>query len=263
MTVAITATVLTGDDPAPVQVVVTGMSSGDPYIVQGAYGGRTWAIPAGIGTSDGSTLILIDNRAPFNGPVAYTVWVDNSPTTSNTVQVDYDGVCALQALAGMPIVKVEVATQADERAQDARASIYQIAGRADPVGRYDKPLLASMDLPVETETADTLALEELLNLGGPIIRRNDVSVTGRGIPPVEILLVRNWSSRLIGAVGNTRAWSLAAQVIGDPEPGVVLVAFDWDDFDSIYAGSTWTDFDAEWSGLTWADFDLFDWGTRL
>jgi hypothetical protein len=52
-------------------------------------------------------------------------------------------------------------------------------------------------------------------------------------------------------------------VIDDPEPGVPVTVFSWNDFDTVYAAFSWNSFDTEWSAKSWDDFDKYDWGTRL
>lgn len=263
MAIAVTATVLTAAEPAPVQVLVTGMSSGEDYTVVGVYGSYTWPIPGGTGTSDGSNLLLVDNRAPLNASITYQATVDGVPYTSSSVSVTFDGVCILQDIAGDTIASVELASAADERNREARVSLFRVAGRRDMPGRYDKGLAPSMTLVVEASGTQATNLNALIDAGGPIVRRNDASILERGLPPVEILAVLSTSDALVGALGTLRQFAMSAQVVGDPEPGVVLVAFDWDDFDTIYSADTWADFDAAWSGSTWDLFDAYDWGTLL
>lgn len=265
MPVTVTPSVLTAASPAPVQVVVAGMSSGEVYTVVGSYDGFTWPLPAGRGTSDGSTLILVDNRAPMNCDVAYVATVAGVDYTSATVNVTHDGYCVLQSLDGAVQIPCEIADPLDERTGASRSSLAEISGSSYMAGRFDRGLAPALALQVEVDTvAANLALLAMLEDGGAIVRRNDGSVTARGIPPTEIYArAGDYGSRLLGAVGALRRWSIPVQVIGDPEPGVALVAFDLDDVKTAFTGQDLDDFKAYFTGSTLEDLKTFDWGVLL
>lgn len=260
MAIIITTSLLSaaGGAPAPIQIVVTGLATGQEYTVQGSYGNYRWPVPGGINVSDGNQLVLTDNRAPFNGPLVYTVTVDGVVYQAAPIELVFTATTVVQSLDGKTLAVVEVTDPTDPRESEHRASKFTISRRSDPVFRIDVPLTPQMELGVEADGTHSDAMKALLATGHPLVRRNTVGL--RDIPPVELLIVYSDKSRLIGAVGTLRLFTLDAQVIGDPEPGTALAAFDWDDFDAAYVLSDWDDFDAAWSGFDWDDFDKHDWG---
>ncbi|WP_062516492.1 hypothetical protein [Demequina gelatinilytica] len=258
MAVAISASILSGDAPAPVQVVLTGMTAGDAYTVHGTYGGFSWPVPGGVGTSDGNQLVLIDNRAPFNGDIVYTVTIDGDVTSSSAIMLDVDAYSMLQTLDGAQRAVVEIADPEDAREYDHDVTLVKVAGRRDPVARVDVTSTASMKWSLEAEGEESAALKAVLEDNSVLVRRNTVDL--RDIPPVEIVVVTKHRDQLIGAVGTLRLFELDVQAIGDPEPGTPLAVFDWDDFDAAWSAASWDDFDAAWSGADWDDFDRYDYG---
>ena len=260
MPVSITATVLSGEAPAPVQVVITGMTAADLYEVHGTYGDFRWPLPGGRGVATGDQVVLVDNRAPFNGEVAYTVTIDGTVTTSNAVELTANTYAILQSLNGTARARVEIVDPDDARNYTSSVTLFKVDGRADPVARIGVASTAAMELRVEADGTQAAALKALLEEHAVLVRRNDVDVADRGIPPVEILVVTARSDRLIGATGTLRIFTLSVQVIGDPEPDTALAAFDWDDFDTEYAGTSWNDFDTAWSASEWDAFDRVDYG---
>jgi len=265
MAIAISAAVLTAPDPAPVQITITGLTGGDAYTVVGMWDGYEWPVPGGESIASTSTVILVDNRAPLNCEVVYQVTVAGDVYTTTPVIVSSTYYCVLQSLDGSIRVGCEVAEPHDQRSGASRTSFFAVDGRTDMPGRFDRGLAARLQLEVEVgSVASNKALLELLEQGGAIVRRNDGMVTNRGIPPVEIYgRAGDYGTALLGAVGTMRRWVVPVQVVGDPEPGVILVAFDWGDVKSVFAGQTWADFKTFFAGQTWGDVRAFDWGVLL
>lgn len=263
MALQITATELSGQSPAFVQVVVTGLSGGDVYSVFGMADGHAWAVQGGTGISDGSQLVLIDSRCPWGGPVTYRVQVGDTYADSDPFALSDPGVeVVLQDLTGSRVVPVEVATLTDPKSLPARSVLFRVAGRRAPVHRHDVRDSARGPLVVETSSAAaTRELAALLADGAPIVRRQRLGL--RDIEPVQILAVGDASTELVGAMGDLRTWSLPWTQVDDPEPDTVLVMWGWDDVDTVYSAAEWSTFDAEWSGRDWNEFDREDWGARL
>ena len=130
-------------------------------------------------------------------------------------------------------------------------------------GRFDAGLAPAGKLIVEVGGADSLKLEQLILAGGAVIRRNSVRVTDRGIPPVEILAVYSGTAKLVGAVGTLRNWAFPVQQLGDPEPGVALVAFDLNDVKTAFTGGDLDGFKTFFSSYTLDDLRVYDWGVLL
>ncbi len=262
MTIALSATVFTAAEPAPVGLSLTGTSSGEVYEVRGNVGAFSWAVPGGKGTSDGSTVTLVDNRAPVNGSITYTAVVDGVAYDASpvTITASWAGTF-VQSLDGRTAAKVNVYDDGDERELGLRNSVFSIVGRSDPAIRYDIPLAASGQMTIDAEATEFDTLLAILETGAPVVRRNQADLLD--LPPCEIVLLTQVKHRRPSTQGYLRTLPVGFQVIGDPSPFTALVAFDWDDFDTIYSADTWTSFDTDWSGSTWEDFDAYDWGQLL
>ncbi len=259
MTVALAATLLTAADPQPVQLVLSGLTAADTYRVVGTCGDWQWSVPGGIGTSvDGSNIVLIDNRAPLNGAVTYSALVNGTEVTSDPVTVNYADGYVLQNLRGDRLAAVFVDGYEDAREMGIRANIFRVAGRTDPVGRYDVATSDSFSLTIHALGTDSATVKAMLKAGGPVVLRRTVG--DRDVPPTEILLPLASGNQLMGPLSTMRGYNLNVHVVGDPQPFTALVAFDWDDFDTFYGSMDWDGFDAAWAGLTWDDLDTADWG---
>lgn len=263
MAVTIAATQLTAGVPPFAQVVVNGLTNGDQFVVEGTAGIHSWLVQGGMGISDGLQLILADTRVPWGGAVTYRVTVASVITEAAPLTVAYEGAATVvfQSLDGSSIVPVEVATYTDPKTSRTRRAFFVVSGRRSMVLRHDVTGLPERPLVLETEGATSADLEALLASGKPIVRRQLVGL--RDIAPVQIISVGDFTSELVGAVGDLRVWSMPTQEIAVPEPGTVLFVFDWDDFDAVYAALTWNQFDTEWSTRTWDQFDTENWGARL
>lgn len=262
MPIALTATVFTAAEPAPVGLSLTGTTSGQVYEVRGNIGTFSWPVPGGRGTSAGSTVTLVDNRAPVNGAITYTATVDDVDYSATPVTVTTTWLGTfIQSIDGRTVAAVDVSDDGDEREIGVRNSVFSIANRSDPAVRYDIPLAASGQMVIDADGDDFTALLSILETGAPVVRRSQAS--SLDVPATEILLITSARHRRMSPLGYLRSVPLSYQVIGEPSPFTAAVAFSWDQFDSIYAADTWTAFDTEWSGSTWDDLDAEDWGTRL
>jgi hypothetical protein len=259
----VTATLLTGDAPRQVRIVVTGLTAGQQVSVSAvtAYGAGL-AVPGGTLVSDGSQLALIDNRSPLNTPVRYEVVVDGVAYSSNEVTVDYPvGQHLLQSLDGRTVVRFVWRDNALPRDPTFASVTFDVPGRRRPPARFVPGGDGGGELSIRTDRANGDKLRALLREGRPLVVRTDGAV--RDFPAVELVLPERAPNDLWGGGGGVstdRVWNISYVLVDDPEPGTPLSAATWDDFDAAWAGSTWDDFDAYYAGLTWDDFDTQDYG---
>lgn len=269
----VVASLLTLPEPTFVQLVLSDMPAAAAFTVVGSAGGYTWPIPAGSGTSTGVQVVRTDARAPLNGPITYQLNVAGFRYDSNPVTVPLTTILAvvdgrpsvpktvLQTLDGQLAVPVYT-TALDERDIETRAKTFTIAGRATKPSRYDLVGGESGTLTIAAPAATTALLKTLIYSGAPVVRRNTVGWLD--VPVSELIqFTGKVHHRLYAGSSALREWVLDFEVVDDPEPSVAAAAFDWDDFDAVYAASTWAGFDAEWAVKTWDDFDRYDWGQRL
>jgi hypothetical protein len=259
--VTISASLVGTYSPRTVQVVVSGLTSGTAYSVQGEWEGRTWPVRAGTGTASSSQIVLPDLAAPINVPVTYTVFHGTETATSVPITVDYPYSAVLQSLAGDTSVPMELLDNGAPIDLELRHNFYAIPGRPDPVMRYDVASGETGELSVGTDGADTAVLKALARTGAPLLLRTDGSEAD--LEPVTFLALTRVSGTL--QIGTLRRWQLGYRVIADPEPNTLVGLPNWDHFDAAYTAVpvlTWDNFDAEWAGSTWIQFDTYDWAIR-
>ncbi|MBW9118890.1 hypothetical protein JNB63_02160 [Microbacterium trichothecenolyticum] len=261
MPVTLTATLLAAADPRPVQVVLNGTTAGQEYRVFGtSTDGASWDVPGGTGVSEGTQVLLIDNRSALNTPITYQAVVDGASYAASPVTVEHDGVAVLQTIDGLIVVGVEVASVTEPRSASPRSAEFEIAGREAPAARLDVPGSYTYEWELETEAVDSATMRSILRTGMPIVRR---LVPGmRDLDTVVIGLVKAWKDELITAGGDTwRRWTLTVRELADPQPSTPLIAFTWDDFDAAMADRVWGGGALNFDGLftTWDDFDTADW----
>ena len=269
MAVTITATLVAASEPRPVLIVVEGVPGGTGYSVVGTAAGSSWMVPGGSGTSTGAQVVLVDNRAALNTPVTYQVVAAGVTYSAAPVVVQADGRYVLQSLDGQ--VSAGFVWQSNGLPNElvVRSQTFDVPGRRRPPGRYVEGGDGGGSLMLRATRAGSQVLSALVRSGRPMVLRTDGAV--RDLPAVDLLVVRRASSRLwdaydggTGQMSTDRVWVLEYDWVDDPEPGRVLGAFIWDDFDEAMTGYTWSaaapSFDALFAGSTWDDFDTFDWG---
>lgn len=256
--VGVTVALLGVVQPQPVQIVITGVTAGDAVTVRGVAGGSSWAVPGGVFTSTGEQVVLVDNRAPINIPVAYEVTVGGSTVTSTSVTVGYDGARqVLQSLDGRTVVDFVWRDNGLPMEPVLRSVAFDVPGRARPPARFAAGGDGGGSLSIRTNAAGTAALLTMLKTGRPLVLRTGGAA--RDFPAVELLLIQVAPNSLFGAINarEDRVWNLPYLLVDDPEPGTVMAGSTWDDFDAAFA--TWDDFDAYFAGQDWDAFDRVDW----
>ena len=263
MSLAVAAVLAGGGYPRAVQVAITGLTVGAPFLVTGALAdGTTWTVRGGNGqTVTATTAILADVSTPINVPVTYTAAQTGlTPATSAPITVPYSGRYVLQSLDGRTAIPVTMLADASSRSTFVRTVSFAVPGRTTPVIRWDVSGGESGSFDVMLPRSSSDALRTLLTTGAPAVAfRSDGTVYDW--PASFLCVITSAASRMLSQGYTDRIWTLGYTVIADPEPSTVLAASDWDDFDATYAAQTWDQFDAYWSTLTWDDFDATDWST--
>lgn len=250
--------------PRAVQVVVSGVPAGRPYVVEGVADEYVWPVRGGRGVSSGAPVILGDNRAPLNRSVMYRVTVDGAATLSAPLIVSYDGRHVLQSVDGQLSATSRLMSNGLPRDMDLRTAAFAVPRRARPVVRYDSTGDGGGQVVLDTTGLQTREMYDLLASGQPIVIRTDGAV--RDMAPVEVVMVTAAPSVLTDAriqAGDTRRWTLSYILVDDPDPDAIVATSLWSDFNSVYVGRTWSSFNAEWAGRTWSDFNREDWEGRL
>lgn len=246
--------------PNPVQIVVQDLAPGSEYTIRGHRGDFTWTVPGGKGTSDGTQIVLIDNRAPLNAPVTYTLTVSGASISTEPLTVNHHGKFVLQPLNGQnPLTPKHLLKSPGERDLDIQTVLYNVAGRSRPVVRYDKTGMGGSSFSILCTRQQSAELMGMLESGRPLVYRVTVP---SDVPSMETIAITSAASEAMPHDGD-RTWELGFTYINDPEPNRVLAAYTWAQFNEIYAGQTWAQFNTEWAGQTWSDFNTYDWGQRL
>lgn len=236
----LTATLLSGADPRPVQIALNGATAGQSYQVVGTTaGGSSWRVPGGSGVSAGTQVLLIDNRSALNAVVTYQAVVDGVTVTAAPVTVAYSGDGVLQTIDGLTVVGVLLKELYEPMEHPSRVAAFEVSGRADPAIRLDVPSSAIRSWAFETRGADTPIMRRVLQAGVPVVRRMRPGV--RDADAVVIAVVTSWSDALTSDADDTwRTWELRVREISDPQPSTPLIAFTWDDFDAAMADRVWS-----------------------
>jgi hypothetical protein len=264
MALGISTTVLTMDPPASTSVVLTDVPLGQEFTVLGNYNNETWPVPGGVGvgTGVGTQIVLSDNRTALNVPFYYTMTTGGTTYTSNSVTVSNPTDYVLQALDRTVIVPFIWQDNGLPRTPTIRTRVYDVPGNPRPPSRYAPAGLGSITIIGTTDVNNSRLIRQLFDR--PIVVRTSGCVGD--FPAVELVTIVAAPSELRGdgeGATTMRTWQFECIFTGDPEPGVVAVAFDFDDFDTIYTGVGFTAFDAAWAGQGFDAFDRYDWGQLL
>lgn len=256
---AITATLVGGQSPQLVQIVVSATTAGVAWVVTGSAGGATWTVPGGVGVGDGQQLVLVDNRAPLNTPAVYTYTpATGSPQVSAPVEATSEFAVVLQSLDGQTTVGVDLLDDSDAIEWAPMQALFYVPGRENPVMRYDVTSGTAGALRVGMDKSSTAAFRALAVPGAPVlVRRQDMD---DDMPLVFVAAFTSFRGRLAHDIGY-RQWALPFVTVDDPFLDARLGAFSWTSgFDAEMAGRSWDQFDSPTMvGRTWDQFDTLDW----
>lgn len=266
---SVEATLVASGDPRPVQIVVNGVSTGQSVTVVAVAGGAESSVPGGVIVSaPGGQIVLVDNRAPLNTPVYYSVLIDGQTYVSNEVTISYPGQQVMQSLDGRTVVDFVWMENGLPQEPLVRAAAFNVPGRRRPPVRFAAGGAGGGSVVIRTTREHSNGVRALLESGRPVVVRTDGRV--RDFPAAELVLPTGGSSVLWDALApsgdemsSDRVWSIPYLLVDDPEPGVALSAFTWDDFDLAMTGRTWDDFDGIFAASTWDEFDTYDWSQLL
>jgi hypothetical protein len=239
MSVTLTATLLSASVPQPVQIVLNGTVAGQDYVITGSAGGSTWTIPGGSGTSAGSQIVVIDNRAALNSPITYSAVVDGITHSAAPITVTYADVALIQSIDGLNVAAVKLANETDKHKGGSRSASFPVAGRGAPAIRTDFAVYDLLTWIVDTSGTDTATMQAILQSGNPVVRRIVAGV--RDIPTVTLGQPSDWSHELLtNGLDTFRRWTISVQEIDDPQPSTALAAYTWDDFDLAMVKRLWS-----------------------
>lgn len=261
--VAVAASPVGATSPQIMQVVASGLTIGVPFRVVGSLpSGFSWTVPGGNDqVAAATTVYLGDTAAPLEQTVTYTVTQAgvSASILAPVLPMPADWDVLLTSLSGDAAAGGFHDDNADPRDIGIRQAVFEVAGRSDPVIRWDTSTSETGELVIETTQVQTAALLALLRVGAPIIVRTDGQV--RDLDPVQIVTIVK-APRTLVATSTSRRWVLAFRRCGYPEPSTAIAPSTWDDFDAAYTLLTWDQFDAEWASLAWDDFDAADWANH-
>jgi len=279
---SVTASLIAGQSPQLVQIVVDDIPDGAEWVLTGAVGeytpgltpgddllpsedtlpydseftpgGYSWTVPGGYGVGDGGQVVLVDNRTPGNVPFVYTLTVTGGVESSNAVEVPFPTDMVLQSLDGQRTLPVELLDGSLDVELPVNAALFRIPGRARPVTRFDVLGDVVSTFKVMVPVEDSARFRALIASGEPVLYRLGASVMD--FDPVSVMQLTSVSSVGYSNEG-LRVWDLGYALVDDPYADVRLGAFTWDQFDDAFA--TWGQFDAAFTGLSWDDMDRTDW----
>lgn len=270
--VSISATLLSSGQPRPVQVLAWNIAEGSAYTVVGVTAdGRTWAVPGGVGVSDGEQLRLIDNRAPVNVPISYRLTVGPQTVTSEVIPAvpwsppSAESRYLIQSLSGSIVIPIRAWQDNDlPREIPVRSTEFAIHARRRPVVVLQPAAYGTTVVQLVLDREPSERLDEILGLGGAICVRTQGRE--RDLPPTDLAVITEASSALWGDVdpmsgemSSRRLWDLTLTWIDDPEPSTIPTVYTVDDVDALLAGMTVDEVDAMFSDLTVDQVDAFDW----
>lgn len=282
---SVVASLVSGQAPQLVQVVVDGVPEGEAWELTGHVGelapgllpgagvvpgagtivtdsvfedaGYSWVVPGGSGVGDGGQVVLVDNRSPGNVPVTYRLTTASGEEDSGSVRVPFRNDIVLQTLDGQATVDLELMAGSLDMSWEPSVSSFRVPGRARPVVRYDVLSDVRSAFVVKVPFDATPELRRVLTSGAPIVYR--FGDTSFDLDPVGVAVVRSVESEAF-PTADMRLWTLGYELVDDPFADVRLGAFSWDSgFDVAFEGRPWSHFNQAFSGLSWDAFDKSDW----
>lgn len=255
---SITVSLVGSDTPQRAQIIVSSTPVGEHWKLYGSAGGLEWTVPGGEGTGDGNQLTLTDNRGPLNTPIVYRFVANTTQTASPITVPQQTGDAVLQTVNGIDVVVVNLQVGSEGFSLEPDIALFHVSGRRRMVARHNVASDATGTLIVRAPLGDTHLMDVVLAKGDPVLCR----MTGPTLdmPLVMIIGITRISSSA-ELVAGFREWTLGYVTLDDPYMDQRLGAFDWDYFDSVWAGKTWDQFDTFMAGRSWNQFDSIDWST--
>lgn len=255
----ITLSLVGAGTPPLVQIVLSETPAGASWVLTGVADGYAWTVPGGMGVGDGEQLVLVDNRAPLNTPIEYTLTWDASHETSSAIVVPMAvGDMVIQSLDGQKSVAVALMDGTQALTLDPALSLFSVPGRRMPVSRYSATSAPRGTIIARADVSQTADIDEILATGEAVLCR--LNGPAFELPLVQTVHLTNASA--VGyLVGMFRHWEWPYVPVDDPFMDQRLGAFSWNTFDDAMAGRSWDEFDTVMSGLDWDAFDTFDWTT--
>lgn len=258
----ITLSMVGAGDPPLVQIVLSETPTGDAWVLSGAAGEFTWTVPGGMGVGDGGQLVLVDNRAPLNVPVSYTLsWGGGSEVSAPITVPAPQGDMVMQSLDGQKTVSVALMDGTQALTMDTALDLFGVPGRRTPVSRYSATSLPRGTFIARADVAQTADLDALLGPGEPVLVR--LTAPAFELPLVQVVHITGLSAAGF-LVGLFRHWEFPYVPVDDPFMDQRLGAFTWDSIDALQVqGSTvvrdGATMETLLSGLTWDNVDALDW----
>lgn len=258
MTTTLTVNLIGVQSPKRAQIVVADTPSGDSFSIIGTADGYTWNVPGAVGTGDGGVFSCVDNRAPLNVPIIYSLVTSAAAFAAAPVTIP-GGTCVFETLDGSVVVSVVLLDGSLDRGYDVNQAVFHVPGRARPVVRYTTMGDGGGTIQFGASTDLTPTIEGLFRGGASVLMRLGEKVVD--LPPASVILATGLASK--GYSVGYRVWSVPFLIVDDPYLDRILGGFSWDaGFDATLAGGDWDDrFDGLLAGLSWDEFDTLDWST--
>lgn len=254
----VTATLVGGQNPQLVQIVVDEAPDGETWTLTGTAGDYTWQVPGGAGIGDGDQVVRVDNRTPGNLPIVYTFTAESGAESSSPITVTFARDMVLQSMDGQITLQLELLDESLDTELPVNGARFRVPGRPRPVVRYDVTGDVIGQFRVMVPVADSNTFRQLFASGAPILYRLGVSIMDLDL--VSTITITSITSRA-HQTGNLRVWNLGYELVDDPFADVPLGAFTWDYVDDALAALDWDDSDAFFTGTTWDEIDRYDWST--
>lgn len=254
----ITAQLIGGGTPPPVQIVVDVTPNGVPWTLTGTVGDFSWHVPGGSGIGDGGQLSIVDNRAPGHGEVVYTFAAGGVEQTSAPIVVPFEGDFVIQTLNGLVSLTMGFLSGSLNTRHSVRRELYQVPNRRRKVARHDVTGDTEGAFRVLATVEQAKEFQTLISNGEALVYRLGVQIMD--LEPMATFSYGDLQSTAFQARG-LRIWEFEYEVVDDPYMDERFNGFTWDRVDLALASSTWSAFDARFDSNSWNEFDTFDWST--
>lgn len=237
----------------------------------------TSAIPAGVRLIVRRSLVekahvlgaYFDGTTAASGDRSYT-WA-GAPNASESIEyttvqesapiiVPMRAGMVLQSLNGTHVVPVTLMDGSGDTTHRSRQARFVVAGRKNPVTRYDVTGGTEGQLAIEVSMNDSGVFQNLIQSGEPIVWRSSEDL--RDLPPVAVFSYGDIQSQAVlhsWPPEGFRAWAIPYAIVDDPILDIRLGSASWDELGTRLINTTWDQFDARFTGMSWDELDRFDW----